>query len=137
LTVPAGCGLVLAPPMPVKLIVALVLLALATVMQVMHITDGNYTIPNYFNLALKLFLVVGLVRGSEGARTLALVVGVLNVLVGVLGLFQVGALIAYLPLKLQLQLGVPLAFGAYMLWCMRQEDVKTWLYQRAFGKVGE
>jgi hypothetical protein len=122
--------------MPVKLIVALALLALATVMQVMHITEGNYTIPNYVNLALKLFLVIGLVRGSEGARTLALVVGGLNVLVGILGVFQVGALISYLPLWLQLQLAVPFVFGAYLLWCMSQEDVKTWLYKRAFGQHG-
>ncbi|PCC71924.1 hypothetical protein SAMN02745121_03274 [Nannocystis exedens] len=123
--------------MPVKLIVALALLALATAMQVMHIADGNGTIPGYVNLALKLFLVVGLLRGSESARTLALVVGVLNVLVGILAVFQVGALITYLPLTLQLQLAVPLVFGAYLLWCMSREDVKTWLYKRAFAGVAD
>lgn len=123
--------------MPVKLIVALVLLALATVMQVMHITGGNYTIPNYVNLALKLFLVVGLVRGSEGARSLAVVVGVLNILVGMLAVFTVGALITHLPLVVQLQLVTPLVFGAYLLWCMSQEDVKAWLYRRAFAGVAE
>ncbi|MCY1060775.1 hypothetical protein [Nannocystis sp. SCPEA4] len=122
--------------MPVKLIVALALLALATVMQVMHITEGNYTIPNYVNLALKLFLVIGLVRGSEGARSLAVVVGVLNILVGILAVFQVGAYISDLPLWLQLQLVVPLVFGGYLLWCMSQEDVKTWLYKRAFAEAG-
>jgi hypothetical protein len=123
--------------MPVKLIVALVLLALATSMQIMHIAAGNDTIPNYVNLALKLFLVVGLVRGSESARTLARVVGVLNLLVGLLGVFQVGALIPYLPLTLQLQLAVPFVFGAYLLWCMSQEDVGTWLYRRAFAGVAD
>ena len=71
--------------MPVKLIVALAFLALASVMQVMHITEGNYTIPNYVNLALKLFLVIGLVRGSEGARTLALVAIVIGGLMFMFG----------------------------------------------------
>lgn len=123
--------------MPVKLIVALVLLALATVMQVLHIADGNTSIPSYVNLALKLFLVVGLLRGSEAARTLALVVAVLNLLVGLLGLFNVGQVISHLPAMALLQLAVPFVFGGYLLWCMNQEDVKTWLYRRAFAAVGE
>ncbi|WAS94981.1 hypothetical protein [Nannocystis punicea] len=123
--------------MPVKLIVALALLALATTMQVMRIAEGGHTIGDYVNLSLKLFLVVGLVRGSESARTLALVVGGLNVLIGVLAVFAVGAVLGYLSLALQLQLAVPLVFGAYLLWCMSQEDVKTWLYKRAFAGVAD
>lgn len=124
--------------MPVKLVIALVLLAVATAMQMLHIADGNTSIPSYVNLALKLFLVVGLLRGSEAARTLALVVAVLNLLIGLLGVFSVGAAISYLPLWLQLQLFVPFVFGGYLLWCMNQEDVKTWLYRRAFaGAAGD
>lgn len=122
--------------MPIKLVVALALLALATLMQVLHMAGGNTTIPHYVNLALKLFLVVGLLRGSEGARTLALVVAVLNILVGMLGVFQVGGLVVHLSLGLQLTLFAPLVFGVYLLWCMNQEDVKTWLYRRAYGEVG-
>lgn len=123
--------------MPVKLILALALLALATTMQVMHIADGNTGIPTLVNLALKLFLVAGLLRGSEAARTLALVVAALNLLVGVLGVFQVGAVITILPLWLQLQLIVPFVFGGYLLWCMNQDDVKAWLFRRAYGTASE
>lgn len=123
--------------MPIKLIVALVLLALATVSTLAHIADGDAGVGLYLNLGLKVALVAGLVRGSEAARTMALVVGGLNVLIGVLGLFQVGAMISYLPLKLQLMLSVPLVFGGYLLWCMNQEDVKAWLYQRSYGRIAD
>lgn len=121
--------------MPIKLIVALVLLALAAISTIAHIADGDAGVGLYLNLGLKVALVAGLVRGSEAARTLALVVGGLNVLIGVLGIFKVGALLTYLPLKLQVMLFVPLVFGGYLLWCMNQEDVKAWLYKRAYGRI--
>ena len=123
--------------MPVKLFLALVLLALATTMQVAHIAEGNTEIPTLVNLALKLFLVAGLVRGSEVARTLALVVAFLNLLAGLLGVFFVGAAFSMLSLWLQLQLVVPFVFGGYLLWCMNQDDVKAWLFRRAHGDVGD
>lgn len=122
--------------MPIKLIVALALLTLATALQFLAIFEGGASIPSYVNLGLKLFLVIGLLRGSESARGLAVVVGVLNLLVGVLAVFKVGALFTALPLWLQLQLLVPAVFGAYLLWCMRQDDVKAWVYRRAYGEFG-
>lgn len=123
--------------MPIKLIVALILLALAAVSTIAQIADGAVGSAMYLNLALKVLLVAGLVRGSEAARTFALVVGGLNVLIGVFAVVSVGAMITYLPLKLQVMLFVPLVFGGYLLWCMQQEDVKAWLYRRAYGRIAD
>lgn len=123
--------------MPVKLLVALLLFALAFVLDLSTVADGTAGGATYLGLAFKLFLIVGLIRGSEAARTIALVVAVLNLIGGALLLFTVGPALALFGPKVYLLIAMPFVFGGYLLWCMNQEDVKTWLYKRAYGRHGE
>jgi hypothetical protein len=123
--------------MPIKLIVALVLLALTAVSHISNIASGDGGIASYVVLGLMVAMVAGLVRGSEAARALALALGGLCLLGGVLLLAKYGSVLSYLPLKLQAALFIPLVFGGYLLWCMTQEDVKAWLYKRAYGRLSD
>lgn len=126
--------------MPVKLLAALLLLAVVFVLDFATVADGTATTATYIALALRTFLIVGLIRGSEAARTLALVVAYVSLLGGTLLLFQYGAALslaaALFGVKIYFMIAAPFVFGGYLLWCMRQEDVKTWLYKRAYGKLG-
>ena len=127
--------------MPVKLLAALILLALNLLVDLSFIADGvGVTTATYVRVALGLFLIAGLIRGSEAARTLALVVAGLNLLAGALLLFQYGSSLslaaALFGVKIYFMIATPFVFGGYLLWCMNQEDVKTWLYKRAYGKLG-
>ena len=127
--------------MPVKLLAALILLALNLLVDLSFIADGvGVSTATYVRVALGLFLIAGLIRGSEAARTLALVVAGLNLLAGALLLFQYGSSLslaaALFGVKIYFMIATPFVFGGYLLWCMNQEDVKTWLYKRAYGKHG-
>lgn len=126
--------------MPVKLLVALLLLAVVFVLDFATVADGTATNATYVALALRTFLIVGLIRGSEAARTLALVVAWVSLLGGALLLFQYGSALsmaaALFGVKIYFMIAAPFVFGGYLLWCMKQEDVKTWLYKRAYGKLG-
>ena len=127
--------------MPVKLLAALLLLALNLLVDLSFIADGvGVTTATYVRVALGLFLIAGLIRGSEAARTFALFVAVLNLLAGTLLLFQYGSSLslaaALFGVKIYFMIATPFVFGGYLLWCMNQEDVKTWLYKRAYGKLG-
>lgn len=127
--------------MPVKLLAALILLALNLLVDLSFIADGvGVSTATYVRVALGLFLIAGLIRGSEAARTLALVVAGLNLLAGALLLFQYGSSLslaaALFGVKIYFMIATPFVFGGYLLWCMNQEDVKTWLYKRAYGKLG-
>lgn len=127
--------------MPVKLLAALILLALNLLVDLSFIADGvGVSTATYVRVALGLFLIAGLIRGSEAARTLALVVAGLNLLAGTLLLFQYGSSLslaaALFGVKIYFMIATPFVFGGYLLWCMNQEDVKTWLYKRAYGKLG-
>ena len=127
--------------MPVKLLAALLLLALNLLVDLSFIADGvGVSTATYVRVALGLFLIAGLIRGSEAARTLALVVAGLNLLAGTLLLFQYGSSLslaaALFGVKIYFMIATPFVFGGYLLWCMNQEDVKTWLYKRAYGKLG-
>ncbi len=127
--------------MPVKLLVALILLALNILVDLSIVADAvTASTAIYVRIALGLFLVAGLIRGSEAARTLALVVAGLNLLGGTLILFQYGSALstaaALFGVKIYFMIATPFVFGGYLLWCMNQEDVKTWLYKRAYGKHG-
>lgn len=127
--------------MPVKLLAALILLALNLLVDLSTIADGvAVSTATYVRVALGLFLIAGLIRGSEAARTLALFVAVINLLAGALLLFQYGSSLsiaaALFGIKIYFMIAAPFVFGAYLLWCMKQEDVKTWLYKRAYGKLG-
>lgn len=123
--------------MPIKLIVALVLLALTAVSHISTIADGDAGTANYVVLGLMVAMVAGLVRGSEAARALARALGGLCLLGGVLLLARFGSVLSALPLKVQAALFIPLVFGGYLLWCMTQEDVKAWLYKRAYGRLSD
>ena len=127
--------------MPVKLLAALILLALNLLVDLSFIADGvGVSTATYVRVALGLFLIAGLIRGSEAARTFALFVAVLNLLAGTLLLFQYGSSLslaaALFGVKIYFMIATPFVFGGYLLWCMKQEDVKTWLYKRAYGKLG-
>ncbi len=123
---------------PIKLLVVFILLALNTVFHVKSLADGDpfAGTSTYVALALNLSLVVGLIRGSEIARTFARVVGALFLLGGVLLLFRVGPALGMLggSIYFYLVIAAPIVYGGYLLWCMGQDDVKAWLYRRAFGR---
>lgn len=125
--------------MPIKLLVVFILLALSTVFDIKSIADGDPLQGNavYIRLALNLFMVIGLIRGMESARTIARVVGVLSLLGGILLLFTAGPLLALFGATMYVLIAMPLVYGGYLLWCMNQDDVKAWLYKRAYGRFSE
>ena len=125
--------------MPIKLLVVFLLLALSTVLDVKSLADGDPFQGNtlYLRLALNLFLVIGLIRGMESARTLARVVGVLSLLGGTLLLFTAGPFLALFGSTMYVFIAMPIIYGGYLLWCMNQDDVKAWLYKRAYGRFSE
>lgn len=122
------------PPLPGKLIPVFILLALNVLSELWQIREGLASTATYIGMALNLFLLVGLMRGSEAARTLGMVVAWLSLIGGLVMLLQFGPFIAVLGAAGYVLASLPLLVGGYLLWSLGQEDVKNWLYHRAYGE---
>jgi hypothetical protein len=123
------------PPMPVKLLIALLLLCL-NVASNLYTLSGEGGAMEYVRIGFNLILLIGLVRGQEWARGLAKATAVLALLAaGILlvYLLPLGSLIFVLP-ELQIvfvMAGLALVYGVFLLWCMSQQDVQAWLASRS------
>jgi hypothetical protein len=116
--------------MPTKLKVLVALMALSIVLDVVN--------ESWVMAVLHALLLLGVIRGNEGVRTLLMLLATIGLLAG--GFVLVVAVIA-LTAGGALGTAVAALFGgavglgqaAYMLWCLRQADVQTWMFHRSLN----
>jgi len=122
-------------PVPTHAKVLSVLLALNVGLNVLPLL-GPHTGQQYVTIAIAVLLLVGFLKGSEGARTLLLIGAGINVIFGAFGL------IAALPamsasgtagLILVASGAYSLAVGLYMMWALRNQEVMQWMLNRSLG----
>ncbi len=121
--------------MPGKLVVVFILLSLSLALDLYTLT-GDGGASNWLRIALNIGLLVGLLRGQEWARMLAKITAVLSLigggllLVSLLALGNAGFVIPSLAIIAYATVGLTLVYGVFLLWCMNQPDVQSWLMSR-------
>ena len=121
--------------MPVKLIVLVAGLAVLAVLD--FVLAGDAKLP-WVTGAIKLLLVAGILKGSEGARNI--MVGLAGVALVVGGFRMVlvlarGGLAFVGPVAVGL-MGLGVVWLAFLLWCLMGRDVRDWMFSRtAIGQL--
>ncbi len=126
--------------MPRKLLFVLLLLCLNLAFSMYNLAGELSGTSDYVRIAFNLALLIGLLRGQEWARMLAKITAVLSLLGGGILLLQVIALgsmafvIPQLGALLYALTILSLVYGAFLLWCMNQQDVIDWLMAKSYGE---
>ncbi len=90
---------------------------------------------SYVTLIVRILLLIGFLKGSEGVRMLLQIGATFTVVAGVIVLLAVaphismtvpGAIIA-------VAIGLPIIIGMYMLWALRHPAVQRWMLNRTLG----
>jgi hypothetical protein len=123
--------------MPKKLLVLVVWLALGTLMQIVQAARGGDATA-WVSPVVSILLIIGVLKGSEGARLWLMFGAIVGLVVGGLGAVLLMALGKGLGIILGIAIiALAAAPAAYMLWCLRQEDVQKWMFYRSLGKGAE
>ena len=121
--------------MPTHAKVLSALLAINVALNVLPLL-GPHTFQQYITLGVAALLLVGFLKGSEGARTLLLIGAGINIIFGAFGL------VAALPamsasgsagMILAASGGYSLVVGLYMMWALRNQEVMQWMLNRSLG----
>jgi hypothetical protein len=83
-------------------------------------------------------LIVGVLRGSEGVRTLLIGLAALGLVFGAIGLALGVAVMALGALVGVLLVGgsaVSVGQNAFMIWCLRRPDVQQWMFNKSLKDV--
>jgi len=131
--------------MPKKLLALVVLMAIGLALDGTELVLTEFPVRKLIVSAVHVALLIGVVRGNEGTRGLMIVLGWLglgaSLLLGARLLsLDVGRLFDVAPLLASISVGGLLfgvAFCAYMIWCLGQDDVKRWMYRRSMGGGAE
>lgn len=124
-------------PMPKKLLVLVVWLVLGLVMTVVQGALGGGVL-SWVSVLVSALLIVGVLVGSEGARLWLMFGAIAGLLMGGVGAF--GLLAAGKGMGIARGLGLivlSVAPSAYMLWCLRQQDVQQWMFYRSLGSEAD
>ncbi|NMC70655.1 MAG: hypothetical protein GYA57_11395 [Myxococcales bacterium] len=124
-------------PMPKKLLVLVVWLVLGLVMTVVQGALGGGVL-SWVSVLVSALLIVGVLVGSEGARLWLMFGAIAGLLMGGVGAF--GLLVAGKGMGIARGLGLivlSVAPSAYMLWCLRQQDVQQWMFYRSLGSEAD
>ncbi len=122
--------------MPTKLKVLLGLIGTSILMNVVGGIAGSSV--SWVSALLNVILFIGVLKGSEGARTILMGMAALGLLFGGIGLLvSILALAAspILGLVLVIVTGFACAQNGYSLWCLQQYDVQKWMYDKSLLKV--
>src|SRR5580704_3862283 len=123
-------------PMPTKLKVLLGVMAFGVLLNLAHGLMGSGT--SWASAALGALLAFGVLRGSEGVRTLLIGLAALGLLFGGLGflgglaLAATGTLAGITILMASL---INVGQNGYMIWCLRQQDVQHWMFNKSLTGV--
>jgi hypothetical protein len=117
--------------MPDKLKVLVALLVLSTVLAAVG--------QRWISLAVNLLLLVGVLKGSEGARTALMLLAVLGMfgaaffaVVGGIALGAGGGTAAIIAFVAAL---FAAGVNGFMLWCLRQGDVQHWMFHKSMKPI--
>jgi len=89
-----------------------------------------------FGLVIRVLLLLGFLKGSEGVRTLLLIGAGLSVIIGAVGL-----LLAIPTMSVSGALGMvvvvtsaySVVVGIYMWWALKNAEVQQWMFKRSVG----
>lgn len=130
--------------MPNKLRVLIGLIAVGMLGSLWNGIGGSTA--GWLSLVLNAFLLLGLVKGKEGARTFLMLLAGIGVLVGVFGvvIFAIAASVAHSSRSDLMALAaigatslLVLAQNAFALWCLSRRDVQQWMFRKSLGAMGE
>jgi hypothetical protein len=119
--------------LPKKLLVLVVWMTIGAIATVVQTLLGGMS-SGWFSVAVSALLILGVLKGSEGVRMWLMFGAVVGIVVGGLGvvvLLLAGKGVAVLAGLVLLALSV--APSAYMLWCLRQNDVQEWMLRRSLN----
>jgi len=121
--------------MPRKVAILLILLAISTLMRVVEAANTAET-SSWIGVGVNVLFIVGIMRGSEGARAILRGLAALGFILSALGLIMVAAS-GLASTNLGMIAMVSGLFGAvvsgFMYWCLGQEDVISWITARRIG----
>lgn len=89
-----------------------------------------------FSVVIRVLLLVGFLKGSEGVRTLLLIGAFLSMLIGGFGLVIALPLLStagFLGAVLVITSAYSVGVGLYMMWALRTEEVQHWMLNRSLG----
>jgi len=94
---------------------------------------------SWISAVLNVLILIGVLRGSEGVRTILIGLGILglfgNAFVFVVAAMAIatGGVLQGLVAVLAGLLGT--AQCAFFIWCLRQRDVQFWMFHRSMGDI--
>lgn len=127
--------------MPAKLKVLLGLLAVAISFNLLGAVLAG-SVSSMISLGVNMLLLVGVLRGKEGARNILIGLAILGLAFG--GFFLIIGVIALSTGRPQdivegtvvvLSSGFVLFQCGFFIWCLRQRDVQHWMFQKSMGDV--
>jgi hypothetical protein len=121
--------------MPRKVAVLLLLLAISTLTRVVEAANSGETTA-WVGVAVNVAFIFGIMRGSEGARTVLRFFAALGLIVSVIGVLMVsasGLASTQLGMIALLASGFSGVVTGFMYWCLGQEDVIAWITARRLG----
>jgi hypothetical protein len=95
-------------------------------------------------LLLDAVLLLGVLKGKEGARNLLMLLAVGGLLVGAFGAVLVGLVLVAghvsggdLGVVLLMLAGTTIVLlqNGFALWCLSRRDVQSWMFQRSLGPM--
>ena len=121
--------------MPRKVALLLLFLAFSTLLRVVEAADTGDT-SSWIAVAINVLFIVGLMRGSEGARAILRGFAGLGFVLTVIGtalLLMSGILATTAGMFALLVIGYSVVVCGFMYWCLGQEDVIAWITARRIG----
>ena len=99
----------------------------------------NVVAQSWVSVVLGVLLLFGVLKGSEGVRNILMFLAVLSLLFGAFAMVTTSAMLLASGGLLGLVglggLGVSMAQNAFLLWCLSQQDVQMWMFQRSSGEM--
>jgi len=89
-------------------------------------TGGGWT--SLFFAAVKVALIIGVLKGSEGVRIIVMGLAALSMIYGIV--LVIAALSMGLGMRVPVFGILSIAWPAYMIWCLRCRDVQEWMFSR-------
>ena len=119
--------------MPLKLKILLALIAMNSVLAIVT--------QSWVTLTINVLLAIGIVRGSEGVRTLLIILALLGLAGNALMLFVALQAVAAVGLDafgvtIITTTAIGTAINGYFFWCLRQWDVQSWMFHRKMKGAG-
>lgn len=86
-------------------------------------------------LAITVFILISLVRGNEAMRQLIMFFAAIGLVISGVALIMSGVATLVSPLGI---LAAALSLygvlrNAFVVWCLRQQDVQRWMFERSMG----